>query len=885
MNIFDAKHEREKQYLQQQQASSLVKVSPKFQDRYKSPVDERTELLRLQRLKFLPTESVVKKARKKARKGKRTKNLKGEYAKIKREQRRFERGERRDAPGKEPYILGEDFATRMAGAVAAGVAAGGGGGGVIGPAVAPGVAPVVPPAVVAPAVVGGGGPVGAAPVGAGPHLAQIGALRAQMDQARQEILRLGREDRGIPRAELRDALQAEDARYNALAGRLEQVRGELLAEGGEGRAELMARLGGLGDALDARIGEAEAGVRRLGEAEGRNIARFDEGIAEVRAGIRAGNVALERRQAQALEALEQRHGQELEEVGRLLEGHQRQVDALQAREEAGTQRSAVQGAELGELQRERGALQRRLEQLESTHLAELEALRRQQAEQGTLQAELDTRLSGRQDDLGRDIMELQRVNPQAYEERLRGLEERLTTTDTGIREELRQRQAQAHALDDRLGQQERGLQTQRELAERLDQERQQRETEQLADLREEISGVYRRAALERGEGYEVLSERQQELLRDHARDQSRQLAELEAEGERRVGDVERQLQEFREEVRGAGRASPSDADVDDDLKARRREQLRERLREAPESPGSPEARAEPEALDASGVLVDAPEAVQEQVEEDIAVGQRAQAVEEGEGQEPGYLQRAGEGAAVVGGGLRDVALAGGDVALRAGGGLVGGAAERVWEAVPPVEDVAGGLGRGMVEGAGMLLQGGVAIGEAALEGAGLIGGGEEEEPAEVHRQLPNVPVGADELGGGGGERHAPEGLELDEGGGAGRAGDQASLAQRRESVRLWESPEFQTGLGLLAERGRPMGGRERTHRIRNVSDESIWGIEPGEYREIMGAEHESGGTEGRPRVKPKVRIGERGTEGFSRHDQDVLDARLREGRFILEPSD
>ena len=89
----------------------------------------------------------------------------------------------------------------------------------------------------------------------------------------------------------------------------------------------------------------------------------------------------------------------------------------------------------------------------------------------------------------------------------------------------------------------------------------------------------------------------------------------------------------------------------------------------------------------------------------------------------------------------------------------------------------------------------------------------------------------------------------------------------------------------MADRGRPLGGREITHRIRNVSDESIWGIEPGEYREIMGAEHESGGTEGRPRVKPKVRIGERGTEGFSRHDQDVLDARLREGRFILEPSD
>ena len=167
----------------------------------------------------------------------------------------------------------------------------------------------------------------------------------------------------------------------------------------------------------------------------------------------------------------------------------------------------------------------------------------------------------------------------------------------------------------------------------------------------------------------------------------------------------------------------------------------------------------------------------------------------------------------------------------------------------------------------------------------------QKPPAEVHRQLPSVPddVGANEDGGGAGglnRGQSEEGLEMGPlGGGGGMGSDEARISERRESVRLWESPEFQTGLGDMAERGRPMGGRERTHRIRNVSDDSVWGIEPGEFREIMGAEHETGGTDERARVGPKIRLGERGAEGFGRHDQEEMDRLIRQGDFVLEPTD
>ena len=865
MSIFDSQKEREKQYFLQSQASGILNVSPELKKRYEDP---RLDLLKLQRLKFKPSEAVVKKAKKKARKLKRTKNLKGEYARIQREQKRYVRGERRDDPGKEPYILGEDYATRMAQAVAAGVAAGGGGGGgFIGPApaVAPGVAPVVPPVVVPPVVVGGGGHhAGAAPVGAAPHLAQIGALRAQMDQARQEILRLGREDRGLPRAELRAALAAEDARYNALAGRLEQVRGE-----GE------RRVGGLGDALDARIGE-------------------------VRAGIRAGNVALERRQGEALGALEQRHAQELEAMGRLLAGHEQEFVDIHAAEEAqrelqaaGLQvverRSAVQGAELGQLQRERAALQRRMDELQATHGEQVDELRRQHAQQERQHTALDTRLSGRQDDFSRDVLEGQRQANEDVTRRMGAIE----TGTSGIREELRQQQARAAALDDRFGAMDRNFAQQRQRAEEADTERR---LEEQADFREQISALARRAAEERG----AHSDTQRRLLDEQVAHLEGQLAEIQASGERRVGDLETELAGFRREFRDRAREPlpegqyPDSSDEEEAEEAldgamRQRQDEREALRAPAVRPEpEPSPPPSPRRLEESGELVALPAEVERQVEEDIAQGRLAQEVAGGEEQEPGYIQRAGEGA-------RDVALGAGGAMLRGVGGVAGGMAERAWEAVPAAQDVGHGLGRGLVEGGGMMLQGGAALGGAALEGAGIIGGGEEPvepaEPAEVHHQLPAVPedVGANEDGEGGAgidRRQSQPGLEMAPiGGGGGMGSDEARLAERRESIRLWEDTEFQTGLGDMTQRGRPMGGRERTHRIRNVSDDSIWGIQPGEFREIMGAENESGGTEGRPRVGPKIRLGERGTEGFSRHDQDVMDRQLREGNFILEPSD
>ena len=935
MSIFDSQKEREKQYFLQSQASGILNVSPELRghlERYEDPMKHRLDLLKLQRLKFKPSDAVVKKAKKKARKLKRTKNLKGEYARIKREQKRYERGERRDAPGKEPYILGEDYATRMAQAVAAGVAAGGGGGGgfigpapavvpLVAPAVAPAVVPVVPPVIppvvavppfhglIPPVGMGpGGGGVGV--VGAGvpaAHLAEIGALRAQMDQARQEILRLGREDRGVPPLELRAEMGRLNARYGALGARLDEAQEVHRAMVEDVRGEGLARVARLDEALAARLGEAEAGIRRMGDVEGRHMAALEEiraegvvareltaagrqadeaRIAEVDRALTArlgeaevslrGIGQVEARNQVAMDALEQRQTQELEAMGRLLAGHEQEFVGIQEREEVqrelqaaglqvlerqsaaeratAEQRSALQGAELGELQRERAALQRRMDELQSTHGDEVEELRRQHAQQAREHTALDTRLSGQQDALSRDVMEGQRQANEEVTRRMGTIE----TGSTGIREELRQQQARASALDDRFVAMDRNFAQQRQRAEEADTERR---LEEQADFREQISALARRAAEERG----AHSDTQRQLLDEQVAHLEGQLAEIQASGERRVGDLESELAGFRREFRNRARDplpegqypdSSDEEEADEALDGAMRQRVDER--EGLRVP----AVAEPEParpLQESGELVAHPADVEREVEEDIAQGRLAQEVAEGQEQEPGVLQQVGEGA-------RDVAMGAGGAMLRGVGGVAGGMAERAWEAVPAAEEVGHAAGRAVMGAGGMMLQGGAALGGAALEGAGIIGGGEEPvepaEPAEVHRQLPAVPedVGADEDGGGGAgidRRHSQEGLEMVPAGGGmardeaprhrrpGMARDEARLSERRDSVRLWESPEFQTGLGEMAERGRPMGGRERTHRIRNVSDESIWGIEPGEYREIMGAEHESGGTRGK----------------------------------------
>ena len=89
---------------------------PALLDRYDDVKILRQNLLLHQRVKIPPNEAIVKGLRKKKKGLKRTKNLRGEVARNIREQKRFERGERRDRPEQEPRIIGE--AVRGGGGIA-----------------------------------------------------------------------------------------------------------------------------------------------------------------------------------------------------------------------------------------------------------------------------------------------------------------------------------------------------------------------------------------------------------------------------------------------------------------------------------------------------------------------------------------------------------------------------------------------------------------------------------------------------------------------------------------------------------------------------------------------------------------------------------------------
>ena len=112
MDIFDSRQQRELQRLRQSQASSIVGIDPNlkgFTQRF-DPDVSRMSLLKAQRER-LPTKAELEKAAgiktiKKLKKRKK-KNLRGEVARNLREQRRFEKGERRDKPEQEPRIVGD----------------------------------------------------------------------------------------------------------------------------------------------------------------------------------------------------------------------------------------------------------------------------------------------------------------------------------------------------------------------------------------------------------------------------------------------------------------------------------------------------------------------------------------------------------------------------------------------------------------------------------------------------------------------------------------------------------------------------------------------------------------------------------------------------------
>ena len=111
-NIFSDKKDRELQILRQRQASNIIRVDPNLRGftRRFDPDVSRATLLQAQRARVPTKEQLEKsvgvKTAKKLKK-RRGKNLRGEVARNLREQRRFEKGERRDKPEQEPRIVGD----------------------------------------------------------------------------------------------------------------------------------------------------------------------------------------------------------------------------------------------------------------------------------------------------------------------------------------------------------------------------------------------------------------------------------------------------------------------------------------------------------------------------------------------------------------------------------------------------------------------------------------------------------------------------------------------------------------------------------------------------------------------------------------------------------
>ena len=106
---------RLEQALLQMRATGIFMMDPRYL-RFQPENIDRIRLLQAQREagKKPITEKLLKQVKKTRKKGRKTKVLRGETARNIREQRRFERGERRDRPEDEPRIVGEPRNTGLA---------------------------------------------------------------------------------------------------------------------------------------------------------------------------------------------------------------------------------------------------------------------------------------------------------------------------------------------------------------------------------------------------------------------------------------------------------------------------------------------------------------------------------------------------------------------------------------------------------------------------------------------------------------------------------------------------------------------------------------------------------------------------------------------------
>jgi len=105
---------RLEQYLLQSKASNIIMVDPRYSRFKPEKIDTiRLRAAQIQAGKQPVSEKLIKEQLKKKKKARTTKQLRGEVGRAILEQKRFEKGERRDKPEQEPRIIGEPINTGL----------------------------------------------------------------------------------------------------------------------------------------------------------------------------------------------------------------------------------------------------------------------------------------------------------------------------------------------------------------------------------------------------------------------------------------------------------------------------------------------------------------------------------------------------------------------------------------------------------------------------------------------------------------------------------------------------------------------------------------------------------------------------------------------------
>ena len=115
MSAGSGEKKRLEQSLLQMRAGNVIMVDPRFNRFQPAQIDTiRLRAAQIEAGKKPITERLQKQLKKTRKKGRKTKPLRGETARNIREQRRFERGERRERDEDEPRIVGEPRNTGLA---------------------------------------------------------------------------------------------------------------------------------------------------------------------------------------------------------------------------------------------------------------------------------------------------------------------------------------------------------------------------------------------------------------------------------------------------------------------------------------------------------------------------------------------------------------------------------------------------------------------------------------------------------------------------------------------------------------------------------------------------------------------------------------------------